>query len=190
MARRSRPKTSTRPRALVVALGLLSGLFVTACDLETKAVTMRIDHYRDPCWGAGPEFCLRVLESSDPDVSMPSRIDGFDHDWGFVYEIEVAVHDASSSSDVAYYDLLQVVSRESVAAGSTFTLPLTGDYIARVDGARFDLVGGLSAECADVSVCKAVADALRSDTRFSVDLSYPAAPGKPLVAHAVTMGER
>jgi hypothetical protein len=187
----ARPKSSKGSWSWLVVLGLLGAAGSTGCDPETKVVTMRIDHYRDPCLGSGPEFCIRVLESSDPTVAAPHRIEGFEHDWGYVYEVEVAVRDFGFSADASGmdYDLVDVLSREGVAPDATFTLPLTGDFIARVDTARFVLVGGLSADCKDSSVCLAVAEALHSDAIFDVELSHPTGSNRPFVAHAVTMRE-
>jgi hypothetical protein len=174
---------------MTVAFGLLGAAAGSACDVETTTVTMRIDHYRDPCWGSGPEFCLRVLESSDPAVAIPREIEGFEHAWGHVYELRVQVLGFAAHATPAHYDLVEVLSEESVAEDATFMLPLTGDFIARVDGRRFDLVGGLSAECSDEAMCTTVADALRSDSEFTVELGYPLAPGRPLVAHSIVLAD-
>jgi hypothetical protein len=181
----SRPKTRTR----AVVFGLLTVFVGAACDLEAKTVTMRIDHYRDPCWGSGPDFCLRVIESSDPSVAMPRRIDGFEHDWGHVYEVQVQVQELAFAAEdgAAHYGLVEVLSQESAPTDATFMLPLTGEFVARVDGRRFDLVGGLSVECGDESVCTSVAQALRSDDAFTVELGYPPAPGRSLVAHSIVV---
>jgi hypothetical protein len=168
-----------------VAAFVLGGL-VAACDLDSRTVTMRIDHYRDPCWASGPQFCLRVLDSSDPDVIPPRAIEGFEHDWGHVYELAVQVHAFGAN---VHYDLVEVTSREPVSGDAVFTLPLTGDFITRVDGRRFDLLGGMSAECGEATICETVAQALRSDAEFTVELGYPAEPGRPLVAHAVHMND-
>ena len=170
-------------------MGLLGGLTGSGCDLDSKIVTMRIDHYRDPCWESGPEFCIRVLETSDPTVAMPRSISGFDHDWGYVYEVAVEVREfgLTASASAADYELLDVLSRESVAPDAIFTLPLTGDFVSRVDATRFVMVGGLTAQCEDPSLCRTVADALHSAGAFEVELSHPTGPDRPFVAHAVTM---
>jgi hypothetical protein len=183
-----RPETNMSRRGVIVAFGLLGTLLGSACEVETKTVTMRIDHFRDPCWGPGPDFCLRVVDSSDPELELPREIAGFEHEWGHVYELQVRVQTFGfgAESSEAHHELLEIASREPVPADVTFELPLTGDFIARVGGQRFDLVGGLSAECGDESICATVAHALRTDAGFTVALGYVTSPG-PLVAHSVVM---
>lgn len=125
------------------------------------ALPLRIGHYRDPCWSSGPAFCLRVLESSDPTVAMPQRIEGFEHDWGYVYEIVVDIHELDISPADApgeHYELVEVIGREAVAADARFDLVLTADYVARVDDEGFDLVGNVAVDCEDASVCASVAE--------------------------------
>lgn len=151
---------------------------------------MRIDHYREPCWAVGPSLCLRILDSSDPQPPPAHDIDGFEYEWGYVYEVVVDVHEVShpaADSSSVDYALVEVVAREPVEAGAAFSLDLTADYVARVDNDDLQLVGGLAVECAEPAVCATIVDAMRSDIPFRLEVSHPIEPGDAFVAHGVAM---
>lgn len=155
-------------------------------------VTMRIDHYREPCWGAQPGFCLRVVETSDPEVDFADEIAGFEHQWGHVYEVVVLVTDVDDSGEGGpwrEYDLVEVMSDEPVEAQSRFVLELGPEFIPRIDRRSFELVANEPVACETEQVCKDVASAVVEGMAFEVELSHAARGGGAMVAHGVTVLE-
>lgn len=150
---------------------------------------MRIDHYREPCWGAEPGFCLRVIESSDPDVDFADEIAGFDHHWGNVYEVVVLVTDVDETSDGTWreYDLIEVVSEEPVADDSRFTIELGPEFIERVGQRSFELVSDKPVLCETDEVCQLVADAVVEGLPFEVELTHAPTRNGAFIAHTVQM---
>ena len=169
-------------RTTAICLGFASALAVTACDAETREVTMRIDHFQEPCDGGNsPGFCLRVLDSSDDDVDV-QRINGFDPRWGYVSEVRVQVTDMGDHEE---YDLVEVLSETRVDEDERFEIELSPAFIERVESREFQLSSATTAYCVDTEVCASVGRALVEDRGFSVELSHRAADSGTFLAHAV-----
>jgi hypothetical protein len=169
-------------RKTAICLGFTSVLAVTACDAETREVTMRIDHFQQPCDGGNsPGFCLRVLESSDDHVDI-ERINGFEPRWGYVTDVVVQVTDVGDHEE---YDLVEIVSETRVEENTHFEIELSSAFIERVESREFQLLSATIAYCVDPEVCASVGRALVEDRTFAVELSHRAAASGTFLAHAV-----
>jgi hypothetical protein len=171
------------------ALLLLStiGLGAAACDEESRVVEMRVDHYEEPCWGGNPGFCLRIIESSDPDVDAPDEIIGFEHEWGTVSDLSVLVTEMPDGT--LEYDLLEVESQTEVTPDIRFQMPLGPEFVESVDTYGFELVSDKPVVCASAEVCEAVSQAMFESADFEVELGYPRTRGGSFVAYRVDVLE-
>jgi hypothetical protein len=167
-----------------ICLGLAAVAATAAsCDADMHEVTMRIDHYREPCPGGEPGFCLRVLDSSDPAIAAPDEIEGFDFHAGRVYEIVVLVANDGSEPE---FDLIDVVSETPVPDDERFEIELAPGFIERVENREFQLVAHGRAYCLTTEVCQAVGKAVVEGRRFAVELSHHPEDSGAFFAHAVT----
>lgn len=169
-------------RHLALAAALLASSLLAGCDDGGREVTMRIDHYPEPCGQAGPSFCPRVLESSEPDLAMTEGISGFDPELGFVYDVVVYVSDDFSGSR---YDLVDVVDKREADDGELFTLDFSAEFVKQVDDDGFLLVGDIPTRCASREVCHEVAQSLVNGTGLRVELSHDRSRAG-FTAHAAT----
>ena len=173
-------------RRIALTLGVLPTLGTAACDMEApQEVTLRIDHYREPCPDGGEGYCLRILESSDPGITHAREIAGFEHRWGTTYEVQALV--APSTGDIPSFDLMEVVSEHTVDGTERFSIELPPAFVERVDATAFDLVGQARAICATPDVCDAVGDALSEDTLVRIELSHDVRHAGTFVAYEAAL---
>ncbi|MGH1345198.1 MAG: hypothetical protein ACRBN8_26790 [Nannocystales bacterium] len=173
-------------RRLVLTFGMLTALGLTACDLEPpQEVTLRVDHFREPCPDGQPGYCLRVVQSDPPGITHARDIAGFEHQWGTEYELRALV--APAAGEIPSFDLIEVVTEESVDETARFKIDLPPEFVERVDSSTFELVGQTRARCATSEVCDAVVDALYEDTPVSLELSHDPAAAGSFVAHSAAL---
>ncbi len=174
---------------LALTFGILCTLGLTACDLEPpQEVTLRVDHFREPCPDGQSGYCLRVVDSDPPGITHARDIAGFEHQWGTVYELRALV--APAAGEIPSFDLVEVVSEGSVEATARFQIDLPPEFVERVDASTFELVGQTRARCATPDVCGAVVDALYEDTFVSLELSHDTASAGSFVAHSADLRRR
>lgn len=152
-------------RYLFIWLALLA---LVACSgtsptQSTKAMKWKIDHYQVPCVGEGILLCYLLTREGGEREYFYDEIEGFDYEWGYIYEIEVEqspvrqpMADASSFS----YRLTKQLSKEKVAPGTTFELPLSLDEQSLIESENdaCTYLGGISIDTGDVP-CTELADA-------------------------------
>lgn len=85
-------------------LAIMTTLFVAEAEVD--------------CQGEAPQKCLQVRESeSEPYRNLYSRIEGFDYEPSYVYELRVAatpVANAPADASAVHYRLIEVVSKRKV----------------------------------------------------------------------------
>jgi hypothetical protein len=164
-------------------------LTLVGCDPQpAETITVRIDHYQEPCGEQTPAFCLRVLESSDPEIPAATSIEGFEYEWGHIYEVVASAHPLPTDEQTAYeFELVEVLDEQVVDPESRFSLRLSADHLARVDNVQFKLLNDLSASCLTTTVCSIIAEAMRHDAEFDVELTHPERPGGAFVAHSAAI---
>ena len=173
-------------RRLALTFGILTTLGLPACDLEpVQEVTLRVDHFREPCPDGQSGYCLRVIESDPPGITHARDIAGFDHQWGTVYEVRALV--APAAGEIPSFDLMEVITEEAVEETTRFEIDLPPEFVERVDASNFELVGQTRARCATPEVCDAVVDALYEDTLVNLELSHDPASAGSFVAHAAAL---
>ncbi len=168
-------------RRFALCLGLAT-VSLTACDTGVHEVTLRIDHYREPCPDGEPGFCFRVLSSSDPEIVAPAAIEGFEFHQGRIYELVVLVADDERTE----LELVDVMSETPVPDDERFEIELAPGFIERVESREFQLVAHARAYCPSADVCQAVGKAVVEGRRFAVELSHHPADSGAFIAHAVT----
>ncbi len=175
-------------RIATALVGLTTAMGVGGCDLLTQRLTLRVDHYMEPCVDASSRLCLRVLDEDTSDAeaaTLVEDIEGFALAWGNVHTLEVDV--TFVGDEPIAYTLVRELEREDVSAHTRFVLPLSPRAVQRVDDYRFALIYDMVADCETIDVCLEVARALTHDKPFEVELGHRIAPGKAFTAHAVWM---
>lgn len=173
-------------RSLALLLLSTISLGAAACDEESRIVEMRVDHYQEPCWGGNPDFCLRIIDSSDPAVDSADEIVGFEHQWGTVSDLVVLV---TETKDGVEYDLLEVESETPVSEDVRFDMQLGPEFIERIDAYGFELLSDKPVACKTPSVCEAISTAMFEGSDFEVELGYPGNRGGSFVAYDVEVLE-
>ena len=171
-------------RSLALLMLSVVTIGAAACDERSRVVQMRVDHYQEPCWGQNADFCLRILDSSDPTIDPPDEIAGFEHEWGTISELAVLVTETPEGT--TEYDLLQVEHQSTVEADVRFEVPLGPEFVERVDTYGFELVLDKPVVCETEAVCEGVSAAMFEGADFEVKLGYPETRGGAFVAYAVT----
>lgn len=173
-------------RRLALTFGMLTTLGLPACDLEPpQEVTLRVDHFREPCPDGEPGYCIKVVQSDPPGITHARDIAGFEHQWGTRYEVRALV--APAAGEIPSFDLVEVVSEDPVDESARFQIDLPPEFVERVDSTNFELVGQTRARCATPDVCDAVVDALYEDTPVSLELSHDPARAGSFVAHSAAL---
>ncbi|MBV1861110.1 MAG: hypothetical protein KUG77_22020 [Nannocystaceae bacterium] len=173
-------------RRLALTFGMLTTLGLPACDLEpAQEVTLRVDHFREPCPDGQSGYCLRVVQSDPPGITHARNIAGFEHRWGTSYELRALV--APAAGGIPSFDLVEVVTEDTVDETARFQIDLPPEFVERVDSSTFELVGETRARCATPEVCDAVVDALYEDTLVSLELSHDPAGAGSFIAHAAAL---
>ncbi len=176
-------------RRLALTFGMLPLFGMPACDLEPpQEVTLRVDHFREPCPDGQSGYCLRVLESEPPGITYARDIAGLDHQWGTLYEVRALV--VPAAGEIPSFDLMEVVTQQSVDETARFQIDLPPEFVERVDSSNFQLVGQTRARCATPDVCDAVVEALYEDTLMSLELSHDPVGSGSFLAHSVTLRRR
>jgi hypothetical protein len=171
---------------IALTLGIVSTLGLAGCDLEPpQEVTLRIDHYREPCPDGQAGYCLRLLEADGAPVSYAREIAGLEHAWGTEYEVRALV--APSDGTLPCFDLVEVVAEHPIDADARFQLALPPAFVERVDGTSFDLLGQARARCATPEVCNEVVNALYEEASVDLELSYDDPRAGTFVAHAAAV---
>lgn len=170
-----------------LTLGLFAALALTGCDQEgIEQVTLRVDHFREACPDGEAGYCLRVDDGSGA-IIHAQEIAGFEHEWGFEYEIvAIASDDLELENGVLRnYDLVEVLTKTESHDDARFEIALSPAFVERVDETEFDLVSGTTARCETADVCDAVVNALYEGRSFTLELSHAQARRGSFVAHSV-----
>ncbi len=151
--------------------------------------TLHIDHFRQACPDDATEFCLRILDSSDPAITAAADIAGFEHEWGFVYEVVVLVSEdeLDDASSMRELDLVDVVSKTPIGDDARFELEMSPDFVQRVDARELELVDNTTAQCETEAICDAVVEALYEGSKFTLELSHATGRDGVFVAHGVEL---
>lgn len=148
--------------------------------------TLTVQHYAAECVGVSIQWCLLVAKAGQSGFGfLGSGIEGFQYDWGFVYELEIEEHgvanppaDGSSIRRVLRTEL----TRSRVAPGTEFDLVLTGGLapVELVGPGRYRYIWWPEYVCASGVSCEDLALELAAGKQIHFRFAHPAAPTEPL----------
>lgn len=128
-------------------LSLTAFTILTSCsEMAQEEKTLWISSQKVDCVGVAPMKCMQVKEAEDAEWTLfYDQIVGFDYEEGFNYKVRVNVTErenppADASSLV--YTLVEVVSKDAVAADRTPMPPARGDLYDREWRLRMIMEGG------------------------------------------------
>ena len=111
------------PFILIIAVALAAACTPIQPEApSSEVVTMYVGPELVDCVGAGPQKCMLV--KTDPDGEYEyfySQIEGFEHEEGFEYELEVQVdpvENAPADASSLQYTLLRILNKQPVAQES------------------------------------------------------------------------
>jgi hypothetical protein len=115
-----RMKTSL---GVVAALAFIATL-ATGCAEER---IMSINHYMRTCAGVGPRMCMLHKDQTTEGswYNFYSGIQGFEYEWGYAYELRVAITDVAdppADGSSKKYHLIEVIKATPVTPGTTFEI--------------------------------------------------------------------
>lgn len=162
-----------------------------SCDLvqlggpDTR--TLEVQHHLAECRGEAIALCMLVRESGDePFGAFFGAIEGFDYEWGYRYALEVEerpVDNPPADGLSIRTSLRTMMTREQVAAGTSFDLALTpGDgRVAEVAPGRYRFYRSAEFVCLTGAACAALRERISSGGRVALRLEHPERVGDPLV---------
>ncbi|GHB62187.1 hypothetical protein GCM10007390_14930 [Persicitalea jodogahamensis] len=103
---------------------------------QSEELRWKISHYRMPCQGEGVQLCYLVSEKGGEAEFFYDSIDEFEYEWGYNYEIVVEkreIDEPMADGSSFRYRLKKQISKEKVAAGLRFELPLVVDNYRLVE---------------------------------------------------------
>ncbi len=182
-----------------VRLVLVFMLMLGGCSLLSPSTdkTRYLDHYMQECASFVLTLCNRAkMQPSDPWMTSLNSIEGFDYQWGFVYELRVReTHIANPPADGSAIrtELLSVVSKEKVAPDVRFQLALTTRYrgepkIVKVGDNLFEFYNAKTFTCAD-ELCADVEALVGREGVVTLEFTQPQNPDMPLLAQRIVSFE-
>lgn len=152
-----------------------------------------IDHYMVPCYGAGPELCLReaTSEKSGENLLFHGAIEGFSYEWGHRYTLRVAISEVEepmADGSSMRYELVEVMSDEVV--NEDFSLVLAPEFIIGdpVSGG-FGLLDARTVWCAAPAVCETIAAIVDAGELVEVEIAHASEPSAPMIAESAREAE-
>lgn len=172
---------------------LAAALVVVAasgCDLVglggPTRTTLTVQHHAVECVGVWIQPCLLVQQAGQSGFGfLYHGIEGFEYEWGFVYELEIEEHhvpnppaDGSSIRRV----LRTERSRSPVPQGTEFDVVLTGGLapVELVGPGRYRYVWWPDYVCAPGVACQDLALELDAGKRVHFRFAHATAPTEPL----------
>lgn len=167
-----------------------NGLQVAEDPTTCGAHTFIVDHYRHACVGEGAQMCLRVQGEREPSFSLfYSEIEGFTHQWGRVYTLQVditEVEDPPADGSSFDYDLVSVVDTMEVAPGTTFLFPFMPSTESLLEVNGLDLMAGDRAfRCDSQQVCDDLEALIAAGNGVEMSAAYDTDIDDPIIVTAV-----
>jgi hypothetical protein len=106
---------------------LVIGLFAACSNGSTVEKTIFVAPQKAECVGVAPQECLLIKENADDDWQFwYDPIEGFEHEQGFLYELQVketTVENPPADASSITLELVEVVNKEPVALKIVFIGP-------------------------------------------------------------------
>ena len=182
----------TQPVRLVSVfiLVLLGGCSLLGLSTDK---TLYLDHYMEECASLVLTICNRVkTQPSDSWMTTLNATEGFEYQWGFVYELRVReTHIANPPADgsATRVELLNIISKEKVAPEFRFQLTLTTSYrgepeIVKVGENLFEFHNTKMFTCAD-ELCADIEVLIKQEGQVMLEFTHPQNPDMPLLAQRI-----
>ena len=179
-------------------VSVLTLLLLGGCSLLSPSTdkTLYLDHYREECASFFLTLCNRVkTQPSDPWMTTLNAVEGFEYQWGFVYELRVReTHIANPPADGSSIrtELLSVVNKEKVAPDVRFQLALTTRYrdepkLVKV-GELFGFHNAKTFACS-AELCADIETLVGREGRVTLEFTHPQNPDMPLLAQRIVSFE-
>ncbi len=108
-------------------------------------VVMEINHHRSTCVGEGSMMCLLAKEEGQADWEFFYEvIEGFDYEWGYIYEIQVQksmVKNPPADGSSLAYKWIKTISKKEAPENETFTISYDSNLILE-ESKSFSVLGG------------------------------------------------
>lgn len=122
---------------------------------DAPTTTLTVAATRTLCVGMTTQFCYQVTDENGETTLFYDAIDGFEYQWGYETRLRVRVEPIANppadSSD-RRYALVEVLRREAVGLGQSFTLSPPGDALQR-NGDGYTIYGEARFTCAPELDC-------------------------------------
>jgi hypothetical protein len=160
---------------------LLAGICfftVFACSSTHKPegvdlVKMTVNHYRVPCTQMRTQLCYVVKSENQSDWEyLYEGIEGFDYEWGKVYELEVErTYSSGTKSDpsIPKYRLSRVISATNVAANQSFPLVIKNVNMMAIrkdKSGQLSLMGKYPLRCISPDLYRELEQVLQSQPKI------------------------
>ncbi len=180
----------TRSTFLVLSL-LLSG-----CTLLNPSTvkTLYLDHYMQECASFFLTICNRIkAQPEDPWATTLNYIEGFEYEWGFVYELrirETHIFNPPADGSDTRTELLETLGKEKVAPDLRFQLALTTRYqgepeLEKIGDNLFELHRTKTFACVSPELCTEIEGLIGREESVTLEFTHPQVSGDPLIAQRV-----
>ena len=186
----------TQPVRLVSVFMLV---LLGGCSLLGPATdkTLYLDHYMEECASLVLTLCNRVkTQPSDSWTTTLNSIEGFDYQWGFVYELrirETRIINPPADGSATRVELLKVISKEKVAPEVRFQLALTTRYrgeskLVKIGDNLFEFHNTKTFTCTD-ELCADTEALVGQEGQVTLEFTHPQNPDMPLLAQRIVSFE-
>jgi hypothetical protein len=110
---------------LLLGICFVSFASNTTSEPVPKSMKITIDHYPSYYEGEGRHLCLRAKSEEKPKWHSMDFIEGFNYEWGYVYELSVKktqIKNPPADGSSVKYTLVKEISKTKVADSITFNL--------------------------------------------------------------------
>jgi len=111
---------------LAILFILLAGCHGDSDQAKIVKTVIYVDHYKSECIGSFPTLCMRVKDNESEEWhNFYGWISGFNHKWGYSYELKVEIETIENPPEDALsnsYTLLSVVSKNKAPSEAVFDL--------------------------------------------------------------------
>jgi hypothetical protein len=163
------------PIILYAGVYFLNALACGAGKSEGREiVNMVINHYKVPCVGEGTQLCyLTKKDNQSAWEFLFEGIDGFQYQWGKVYELEVEKSirkDTKADQSPIAYKLIRIINSKDAPADEPFPLMVKDvDMVAikKDEKGQFSLLGLYPFSCSSPLVCEELEERLQSQANIT-----------------------
>jgi hypothetical protein len=177
-------------RFFCLALGLLASCQTVSTLPAPAHRTLIIQHHAAECQGVEAKLCLLVKGPEEGSFSnLHADIGGFEYQWGYVYEIEIAEHvvpNPPADGSSLRRELRKIAWKERVAGGTEFDMFLTAldRRVEEVAPDRYRVDAGYSTAveftCPSDLPCGDLREQITTGSRLLYRFRHPVADDEPL----------